>query len=194
MRHLSRDEWLALVEADEPPARHQHLDACPTCRDEVSRGRALLAGMRQMDVPEPSPLFWDHFSARVAAGLGATPAPVTGGWPRWRILAPLTVGVGALVLSVAVERGHLRSAAPLASRSVQTVVDAPLPDAGAPDDGQWQLLSHMAGDFDVDTLSDSLGRSPATETETAVWQLNEQERAELTRLLRAELQPGPSGS
>jgi hypothetical protein len=59
------------------------------------------------------------------------------------------------------------------------------------DDEQWTLLASLAADFDVETLSDSLGRPGAGEAALAVWQLNEQERAELAVLLRAELQQCP---
>jgi hypothetical protein len=190
MSHLSRDEWLALVESDEDP-RSPHLAACERCREDVATGRALLAGLGRVDVPEPSPLFWDHFSARVAASLDAQPAPLVRRGTRWRILVPLAVGVAALVMAVALDRGRpAPSGAPIQPAAVAS--DASPEQLG--DDEHWQVLSSMAGDFDVETLSDSLGRSGETGSESAVWQLNEQERAELTRLLRAELQPGDSGS
>src|SRR6185436_8662720 len=33
--------------------------------------RAMLAAARDVDVPEPSPLFWDHLSARVSEAVAA---------------------------------------------------------------------------------------------------------------------------
>jgi hypothetical protein len=61
----------------------------------------------------------------------------------------------------------------------------------ATDDAQWMLLANLAADFDVETLSDSLGRPAAGGADVAVWQLNEHERSELAVLLRAELQKHP---
>jgi hypothetical protein len=192
MTHLSRDEWLALVEADAGgDEHHPHVAACRQCRDEVRAGRALVSGIRSADVPEPSPLFWEHFSARVSARLDAAPG-ARRGWVRWRIVAPLAVGVAAMVLMLALDLRR-PTGVPAIHRPAETAADVVqgLPAVG--DDEQWDLLAHMAGDLDVDTLSDSLGRSRAVGSEAAVWQLNDQERAELARLLRAELPAGRSG-
>jgi hypothetical protein len=108
-------------------------------------------------------------------------------------MGPLTLGVVALVMTVLVDRGS-------AVREVRQVANAVVIDNSAQalpvleDDEQWNVLSHLAGEFDLETLSDSLGKSGTVGAESAVWQLNEQERVELARLLSAELRQETSGS
>jgi len=58
------------------------------------------------------------------------------------------------------------------------------------DDESWSMLGQLAGEFDVDTLSDSLGTSEAAGTEYGVYDLDAQERASLADLLRAEMGQG----
>ena len=58
------------------------------------------------------------------------------------------------------------------------------------DDESWSMLGQMAGEFDVDTLSDSLGTSEAAGAEYGVYDLDAQERASLADLLRAEMGQG----
>ncbi len=55
-------------------------------------------------------------------------------------------------------------------------------------DGEWAVLVHLAGEFDLDTLADSLGRPGESAAESAIWELNVQERVELAALLRLEVQ------
>jgi hypothetical protein len=70
MTHLSPDERLALIESAGAP-EHPHLSACARCRAEVEEGRAALGDARLSEVPEPSPLFWEHLSARVSERMAA---------------------------------------------------------------------------------------------------------------------------
>jgi hypothetical protein len=193
MTHLSLNERLSLIE-DECRPDHPHLAGCARCREEVAAGRAVLTDAGRVGVPEPSPLFWDHFSWRVSEQIAAAaPEPVRARWASWRVLVPLAVGVSVLILTVAIGRGPVSRQA----SAPQTVPIAETGDGSAGllvDDQQWLVLSHLAGEFDLETLSDSLGKSGASGAESAVWQLNEQERAELAVLLRAAMQQGSSGS
>jgi hypothetical protein len=67
MSHLSHTEFLDLVEEPEAAARHRrHLESCEPCRTTAAALRATLADVRRHDGTEPSPLFWDHFGARVS--------------------------------------------------------------------------------------------------------------------------------
>jgi hypothetical protein len=194
MTHLSTDERLALIEAPGEP-RHPHLAACERCRQEVTAGRAALEDARATDVPEPSPLFWNHFSARLSALIDEEPSRVRGRVRApWRILVPFAAAVALLVMAVAVGRGPSGSQ-PTRPSTAAAIADAPtaVEDPTANDEG-WDMLGRLAGDFDVETLGDSLGRSPLAGAESAVWQLNEGERAELTRLLQAEMRSARSGS
>ena len=190
MTHLSPDERLALIEAAGAPD-HPHLAACARCRAEVEEARAALGEVRLAEVPEPSPLFWEHLSARVSERMAAEAEA-----PR-RVGAPLA-GAGA-----GDGRRHRRGPRRLRSiegrferrprpRRSPAAVSAEAAAVAAGDDESWSMLGDMAGEFDVDTLSDSLGTSEAAGAENAVYQLNAQERANLAELLRAEMGQGPA--
>jgi hypothetical protein len=189
MTHLTMNERLALVEAEGEP-EHPHLGECGRCRTEVATARATLADLDRVVVPEPSPLFWDSLSRRVSAQIGqASPVRDRGWWPFWRVLTPLAAGVGALVFAVGVQLGPVPRPAPLPTAEATESGTAPADaDAG---EQEWSVLVHLASDFDVETLSDSLGRSGEGRSDEAVWQLTERERTELAALLKAELQQTP---
>lgn len=48
-----------------PAARAAHLERCPDCRARWEELRATFELASSVEVPEPSPLFWDRLSARV---------------------------------------------------------------------------------------------------------------------------------
>ena len=183
MKHLSPDERLALIEAAGAP-EHPHLLVCARCRAEVEEGRAAFGEARLSDVPEPSPLFWEHLSVRVAERVAAEPESPRRLGAGWRLLVPAAVVVMAVILIVWVDRGALRQrVAPEPAPAV--VVETTASAVG--DDESWSMLGELAGEMDVDTLGDSLGTSGASGAEKAVYQLSAQERASLAELLRAEL-------
>jgi hypothetical protein len=187
MTHLNLDERLALIEATDEPT-HPHLGACARCRAEVQAGRAALAEATSVSVPEPSPLFWDALSRRVSERLGAEDSPRAPlGWRFWRVLVPLAVAVGALVIAVGIDRAaspRLPGPPPAA-----VAVNGEAEAATTPGlEDEWAVLANVAGEFDLDTLADSLGRTGQGAADNAMWDLTERERIELAALLRAELQ------
>jgi hypothetical protein len=187
MTHLNLDERLALIEAG-GEREHPHLLLCARCRAEVDAARAVLADARAVTVPEPSPLFWDSLSRRISDRIFADgPDRVSVGWPFWRVLVPLTVTVCALLLAVGVDhQTRQRTLAP-AEAGVSGEDAGDLADVTGTDD-EWALLARLAGEFDFETLADSLGPSREGTAGSAVWELSEQERIELTALLRTPLQ------
>ena len=191
MRHLTRDQRLAVIESADGAA-HPHLRECARCRAEVDALRAVLVEARLADVPEPSPLFWDHLSARVSAQIATVPLAPRAPRVAWRVLVPLAVGVAALVLAVAIDRGPVRPGPGPNGPATAAVPAMSAPETDV-DDAPWSLLGEMAGQFDIDTLSDSLGTSESTGAEIAVRQLNDQERVRLADLLRAETGREPAG-
>lgn len=186
MKHLSTEERVRLAEgpADGP---HPHLAECPQCRDEVTAARALLGEAKAVEVPEPSPLFWQHFSARVSERLAAERPARRPAWrSRWRILVPLAVGAMGLMLAVSVHWRRPPAAQVGSAPSVSPVSAVNEAEAGVEDEA-WTLLQGLAGDFDVETVGDSIGRPLSNGAESAVWSLSEAERFELGRLLSAEM-------
>ena len=100
--HLSPDEIVASVEGDLIPERLQHARECPACAASIEDVRITLEAVRVSDdVPEPSPLFWEHLSARVHA---ATQAEQVRSVERWWVSAwkPLLAGAFAASLIWAV--------------------------------------------------------------------------------------------
>ena len=100
MSHLSRDERLLALDGALDGTRQAHLASCPACRTDVETLGGVLARVRAVDVPEPSPLFWDHLAARVGDAIAREPAPVPDrGWwsPRlaWAAAAVVIAAAGA---------------------------------------------------------------------------------------------------
>src|SRR5215831_7618473 len=83
-QHLSPQQFVDAAENAAPAAVQAHLDACRVCAARVAEMRAVLDDLDSApEMPEPSPLFWDHFSARVRAAVDAEPAAAPAWWPRW---------------------------------------------------------------------------------------------------------------
>src|SRR5437762_12868319 len=67
----------------------------------------LLALLRDVDVPEPSPLFWDHLSQRVREAVANEPPPAPGWMNRLNVAwaAGVFGAVAVVVLAVNLHRG-----------------------------------------------------------------------------------------
>src|SRR6266851_8000309 len=76
--HLNADELVDLAEGARPESSAPHLAACPQCRAQLDDLRAMMSAAAGVDVPEPSPLFWDHFSQRVHDAIAAEDANARG--------------------------------------------------------------------------------------------------------------------
>jgi anti-sigma factor RsiW len=86
------------IGVDERAGLESHLDACPACRTDAARLEDAFAGLCDDDVPEPGPVYWASFGARlrerIESARGAT---------RWRgrfLAAAVLVaaaGIGVLV-------------------------------------------------------------------------------------------------
>ena len=198
MKHLSIDERLRLVEAQDE-SRHPHLAVCEECRREVAALRAVVRDSRAVDVPEPSPLFWDHFSTRVAEAVHTPPAEPRArwrAWRGWRLYVPLAVGAMALVLAAVLwtEREGIGPSSRASHDASAPAAESVAQDVPSRDEDTWEAMTHLAGDFDLETVSQTAVVPAPGAADSAVWQLSGPERVELTRLLRAELERRPSGS
>ena len=102
MRHLHSDELIDIAEGTRPESLVPHLQSCDVCRLQLAEVRATMAAASEVDVPEPSPLFWDHFSGRVRAAIAAEGNPRRFGWLEgwsWsRLALPLSVGACATLI------------------------------------------------------------------------------------------------
>jgi len=143
---------------------------------------------RALDVPEPSPLFWEHFPGRVRAAVQAEPAAASARW--W------TRRARALALSLAVV-GSLSfwawsSRAPGAGDG--NAADAPYAQAGdAAVDAGWSALSATAVSAGVEGMREAgFGVTPGG-ADAAIDNLNDAERAAFLALLQAEMDGDDSG-
>jgi hypothetical protein len=147
MSHLSRERLLDAIEAEPSPEAAAHLHSCSRCRAEVEALRGTLRKVRAVDVPEPSPLFWDHLTERVREAIAAEPAPdraaASARW-WWR---PALAALVVLVSAVLVDRGVRMSRAPVtpaavADRSTPPANEIAVWDLDAGDD--WQFIVELA--------------------------------------------------
>jgi hypothetical protein len=196
MKHLTRDELLDAAEGR--PVRCEHLDACAACRDEADALARVMAAAASVEVPEPSPLFWDHFSERVSAAVSEE-RPGRGllrGILGVRALAAAGAVAGLFVLLVlkpwqprAVGTPPIASAPVVASRPLapDRAQAEPAP-AGDADEPSWGVLETLAAAAGGDTAvpADEAVLLPGG-VDDAVQDLSDSERGELIRLLKVEL-------
>src|SRR5438876_689846 len=99
MSHVKPEQFVDLAEGTLPETAVPHLAACEACRRELADLRAMMSEASGVDAPEPSPLFWDHLSARVREVVAEeTARPRT--W-RERVLQPLVL-VPSLAAALAI--------------------------------------------------------------------------------------------
>lgn len=181
MTHLNADEFIDAMEGLLPADRQAHLAACDACRQQLAELASALGDAKQVSIPEPSPLFWQHFSQRVHTAIDAEPArgfdwPLLG-WLRFAMVPALAVLVALLVFALPRPDRSTTSAA---------VTGGGIVDAPAADDS-WVMMTALVGDLDWDTAL-AAGVAPhAGAADLAVLALTPEEQQELTRLLKAEL-------
>lgn len=194
MKHLSDAELVDAAAGALPPVRGAHLDSCGPCRTAVADVAATMRDIAAVAVPEPSPLFWEHFSGRVHDAL-ASEEPSGAGLgllPTWARLVALCVVVLAVVSLVWVARSRQSNGSVLttASNGVAQPVHSTTPALDATegsDDAAWAVLNAAASDLSPDaTPGTDFNVRPAA-VDTAVQRLTPQERTELGRLLESEM-------
>jgi hypothetical protein len=201
MSCLSRDRLLEAVEAPFSPDTARHLASCPRCRDEVEALRRTYEAVRAVEVPEPSPLFWDHLTARVREAIAAEPLPGDArrasmwslGARRW--WRPACAATLILIVGFAIDRGMRRAPGPVRVESDSTPAkyeaSTEFDLAGGAD---WQFIVDVAAG-----AADDVGGAPTADAaldagpgaaELAVSELSPDERRELVKLLNEALESG----
>lgn len=182
MIHLSPDECIDAVEGMLAEDKRGHLAECPACSREVRQLSAVLRDARDVDVPEPSPLFWSHFSERVGAAVQVEAA--SGRWTRW-LTWPVLGPIGAMALVVLALITAMPPRAGLDRPQALFGVTA-APDEASDDPG-WTLVADMVGELDWDAANAAgLVVQPGS-AERAALGMTAQERQALVGLLEAEL-------
>jgi hypothetical protein len=195
MNHLSTSDVVDAVEGTLDERRAAHLAACAACREQTDALRATMTRAATVDVPEPSPLFWDHFSDRVRQAVSESPASFRAWW-RHPAIGFASAAVAAVIVFVALRPPH--QVTPAIPAPVTAAVPSPA-GAAAPDaidaapstDDAWTVLRAAASDMALsDAHAVGLNVRPSS-VDRAVLDLTPGERTELERLLREELKhPG----
>jgi hypothetical protein len=198
MTHLTPDQFIDSIDAMDAKvelsrAASAHLAGCEACQAERASLTEALGDARAVTMPEPSPLFWDHFSRRVAAATSGEAVPgskATGGlWPRgWPRFATVAVAVCALLLVVV-----MRARPPLGhSGRVAVTAVAALAPAAEPvefvgmDDGSLSVVAAVAADLKTDELQ-QVARPSADAAGAAIEDLTPAQCAELMRLIKTQM-------
>jgi len=184
--HLSSQEFVDALDLNLAPGRHTHLAECPSCQTQLAELRVLMeAAADGGAVPEPSPLFWEHFQARVRTAVeaeAASAAPVS--W--WRALAGsrtfLTVSgsIATVALAVAVYLGRPVAPTEGPAMTVDLVEEADTPLSL--DGDEWEFMANMMGSLEQSDIHEVL--TPSRDAvDAAIEALSSDERDTFMRLL-----------
>jgi hypothetical protein len=205
--HLTSGQLIDLAEGTQPESSAPHLLTCGACWRQLAELRTTMSMVGEVEVPEPSPLFWDHLSARVrdAVDAGREARPST--WPGrrgagganaspWLRMRPVRVaGLVVLVamLAFVTTRMNRQSLSPTPAPGV-VLTDAPDEIAPFADDPSLSLVADLAADLDWESAREAGLIPPVGGDAAALSQLTEGERRELRQLLQGELAPSRRGA
>jgi hypothetical protein len=209
MDHLSSDELVDAAEGVPSGSSSSHLRTCERCRTEVVHLQTVLTSVQRVDVPEPSPLFWDHLSERVRGAVAAGPPPRRwavfehlgldglAGWNAGRTLTTVMasalavlVVTGWFVLFETADRGGTARSA----TSLPTATGAGAEPVAPADDPSLDLVAGLFDELDWDAVNAAGFSAEMGAADSAVDRLTANERRELDRLLREAIgQSGESG-
>lgn len=187
MKHLDELALVDVIEGRADVASMAHLSVCADCREQVDTLGGVLRSVTGGEVPEPSPLFWGHLQARVAAAIDAPETPGrwrTGGAFGWLTAGSLAATLTLLLLTSPAVRSRIDGAAvttpPVALADVAEVDDLDADEA-------WALVRDIADELDYETARE-IGVAPAPGSlERAAAELSPAERTALIQLIEEEM-------
>ncbi len=156
----------------------------------------IIAALKEVEVPEPSPLFWEHLSQRVHDAVAAEPSPSSRWTSRFNfawaggIAAGVSIMALALLLTV---RHQLPASGPVAG--APSVADAAAVTTSVPsleDDASWTVMGELASEMDFDEAGAAgLTVAPGT-AESALSELSGDEQVAVVQLLQQEIKNSKS--
>ena len=181
MKHLGDTDVVDAVDGRLDAVRESHLAGCQACRARVEESQAWFRTLADIEVPEPSPLFWDSFPARVNRAIDAPAAPR--GWftparMAWTIAAAAVVVLMLLIMPM--------RTLPVDEPPLIAEVTEPMDDDIDADEA-WAVVRSVAEDFGYDDAHDAGVAPRPGSIEKAAMELSAGERAELARLIEQEL-------
>src|SRR5215208_4850297 len=103
MAHLSQDQLLDVADGTRAAHEFPHVESCAICARQLADLRSAIGAVAEVAVPEPSPLFWDHLSARIRTAVAEDnrsaklSAWAGRAWWQWAAAAAL-VGVVLVII------------------------------------------------------------------------------------------------
>lgn len=189
--HLEPEQLIDIAEGTRGESSAPHLAACDACRRQLADLRAMMAAAVEVEAPEPSPLFWAHFSDRVREAVAAEPSPREWNW--WlRAGVPFVLATAVAVLIAFVATARLlapHAPPPPTSAFVATPPPEPLPSRytlGDVTDPSLALVAGLTDGMDWEGQHDA-GLAPHGSADHAVTHMSEGELRELRDLLQEEM-------
>jgi hypothetical protein len=199
MPHLTPEQFVDLAEGTGSESSLPHLAACDACRQQLADLRGMMAGAADVDVPEPSPLFWSHLSSRVRDAVAEEPAR-TPAWRDWvfqprAVVAALGAALAVALVAVLLPRAVIAPAIPSTPLSIietSTLPTSspsmpPLAPFGAADDPQLGIVAAVATAVEWDDMRDEVALATGGSSEAVAGALTAGEQRELQRLLADEM-------
>jgi hypothetical protein len=195
--HLSESELIDLAEDVLDSRRAAHVESCAGCREQAEALRAMLHDTAAIEAPDPSPLFWEHLSARVRGAIAAEPAAGRA-WLGLRGLVPLAAAAAVVIAvfsgvhMVRAGRGGPLSSLTIAGPAADTSAasdgrgDA-MPDPDPDNAAAWDVLTAAASTVEFEDAHAAGMHVYPGAIEHAVAGLSPAELTELGRLLQSEL-------
>lgn len=200
MKHLSDVQLLELLEGVASDATH--LEHCGACRGKVEALRQVMANLRDDQVPEPSPLFWQHFSGRVRQAIDDESnndesindeSPAVKWWTRrswrWALAGGAAVVMATLVLVTNTRPPRTDRVADRASSSMTPLASGVPADLGwtPPGDDSWTMVVGLAEGLDLESAADAGLTVRPGFVDQAVLGMSDEEQRELAGIIQAEL-------
>ena len=192
--HLKDDQLVDLAEGTLPESSAPHLGSCEHCRRQLYEMRAVLSAAGEVDVREPSPLYWNHLSARVrdAVAVDASPRRPWADVTAWRrVLMPVWAAAVTSIIIVVVLSPRVAAPPPSPSAPAAVVATAAelvdvWNDQASDDDESLTLMGSLSAGFDLDAAGQA-GLAARGSAEHAVTHMDDDDLRELQRLLAQEL-------
>ena len=194
--HLSRTELVDALDGTLDPGRRRHLRGCEACRLQLAALADVVADATDVEIPEPSPLLWEHLAGRVRTAIDREPIALRQQgiwWPTLRHMA--TLGATAAVLLVVVVGSSIlqRSERPPQVTGAAPPVEVSGSDGLEPPDladlpADWALLLTVADTVDWEDADTDLLLGDSDAVDVLVSELSDEEQRTLVQLIEVEME------